>query len=184
MAHAQMNDPVAAAYAQALIELAEDRGELEPVANDVDALRTLLDEQPEFVRFLRGPGIGPDDRAGLLDRTFKDKATPTLLSVLQVMNKKGRLDKLPQMTTAFERLMDKKLGKIEVDVTVARRLDDDKLNEVRDRVGRALGKQAVVHQYVDESILGGMVLRFGDRVIDSSVRAQLDAMRRRLLSAK
>jgi F-type H+-transporting ATPase subunit delta len=76
------------------------------------------------------------------------------------------------------------LGKIEVDVTVAQRLSDAQLEEVRRKVSTALKKDAVVHQYVDEKIIGGLVLRVGDRLIDGSVKAQLDAMRRQLLTAK
>jgi F-type H+-transporting ATPase subunit delta len=70
-----------------------------------------------------------------------------------------------------------------VDVTVAQRLSPDELENVRRRVSQALGKDAVVHQYVDESIIGGLVLRVQDQLIDASVRYQLDAMKQRLLQA-
>ena len=87
------------------------------------------------------------------------------------------------MIDAYEDLLDERLGKVEVDVTVAVRLSPDELESVRQRIGAALKKDAVIHQYVDESIIGGMILRVEDRVIDSSVRYQLEAMRKNLLSA-
>jgi F-type H+-transporting ATPase subunit delta len=71
-----------------------------------------------------------------------------------------------------------------VDVTVAQRLTSEQFEEVRRRVGQTLKREVVLHQYVDESIIGGMVLRIQDRLLDASVRAQLQALRRKLLSAK
>ena len=68
-------------------------------------------------------------------------------------------------------------------VKSTRRLELDQLEQLRQRVSRALGRNAVVHQYVDESIIGGIVLRVQDRLIDASVRAQLEGMRRRMLDA-
>jgi F-type H+-transporting ATPase subunit delta len=75
------------------------------------------------------------------------------------------------------------MGKIEVDVTVAHRLDAGTLEDVRKRVSSALKKDAIVHQYVDESIIGGLVLKVEDKLIDGSVRAQLDRMKRKLMQA-
>ena len=181
----QQNDQVADAYADALVDLAEERNELEAVANDVDGLRKVIDDDPQFRRFIRDLGIGTEDREKVLTNTFGDgKVNGTLLSVMQVMNRKNRLAKLPQMLEAFERLMDQKLGKVEVDVTVATELTGEQLDEVKNRVSRALSKDAVVHQYVDESILGGMVLRVGDKIIDTSVKKQLDQLKQRLMAAK
>jgi F-type H+-transporting ATPase subunit delta len=71
----------------------------------------------------------------------------------------------------------------ELDVTDARALDDRQLDEVRQRVSAAIQKQAIVKQHVDESILGGIVIRFGDKLIDGSVRSQLKAIEDRMLAA-
>jgi F-type H+-transporting ATPase subunit delta len=80
-------------------------------------------------------------------------------------------------------MLDEQLGKIEVDVTVAQKLSSEQLEEVRQRVSAALKKDAVVHQYVDESIIGGLVIRVQDKLIDASVKTQLAAMKQQLLSA-
>jgi len=72
---------------------------------------------------------------------------------------------------------------VEVDVTVAQRLSDEQLATVRERVSTAIGRNAVVHQYVDESIIGGLVLRVQDKLIDASVKHQLETIRRQMLQA-
>jgi F-type H+-transporting ATPase subunit delta len=94
------------------------------------------------------------------------------------------MGKIEEIARAYDELLDERLGKIEVDVTVAQRLGPDQLEQVRRSVSAALKKDAVVHQYVDESIIGGLVLRVQDRLIDASVRAQLEGMRRRMLGAE
>lgn len=166
-------------YARSLLELAEERDEVEPVANDMGSLKQLLEDNPIFGEILRDPAINRAERQSVLDATLKD-AQPLVGRFVQLLSDRDRIGRLPQIVAAFEYLLDQKLGKVEVDVTVATKLDDAQLEDVRERVGKALGKDAVIHQYVDEEIIGGMILKVGDKVIDASVRRQLEAMRERL----
>jgi len=102
---------------------------------------------------------------------------------LGVLNQHGRLGSLSQMIDAYQELLDEVLGKVEVDVTTAHRLEPSQLDSARQKISAALGRDAVIHQYVNENIIGGMVIRVGDKLIDASVRAQLDAMKHQLLAA-
>lgn len=177
----EQHSTLALTYARSLLELADERGEVEPVANDMGALKQVLEENPTFAAFLRDPGISAEERKAVLDKTFGEDLNPLVGRFLHLMNERHRLGRLPEFIDAFEYLLDQRLGKVEVDVTVATKLEDEQLEDVRRRVGEALGKEAVVHQYVDEEIIGGMILRVGDKIVDASVRRQLDAMRERLL---
>ena len=172
---------LALTYARSLLELANEAGKTEEVANDVDALGQVLEENPAFVEFLKDPGISPEERTSVLTRTFGGKLNVLLDRLLQIMNERGRLGMLPDVLDAFEALLDEQLGKVEVDVTVAQRLSEKELEDVRKRVSKAMGKDAIIHQYVDEAIIGGIVLRVGDRVVDASVRRQLEAMKQKML---
>lgn len=172
---------LALTYARSLLELANEGGRTEEVANDVDALGQVLGANPGFVDFLKDPGIGHEERNAALQRIFGGKLNVLLDRLIQIMSERGRLGILPQVLGAFETLLDEQLGKIEVDVTVAQRLGEKELEDVRRRVSKALSKEAIVHQYVDEEIIGGMILRVGDQVVDASVRRQLEAIRQRML---
>ena len=172
---------LAVTYARSLLELANERGQTEDVANDMGALGQLVEETPSFADFLKDPGIGREERDAALGRVFGGKLNVLADRLLRLMSERGRLGMLPEVVGAFEHLLDEQLGKVEVDVTVAERLGEEELADVRRRVSQALGKDAVVHQYVDAEIIGGMILRVGDRVVDASVRRQLEAMRQRLL---
>lgn len=172
---------LALTYARSLLELANESGQIEPVANDVEALEQVLAQNPGFIEFLKNPGIGHEERSAVISRIFGGRINVLLDRFLHLMSERGRLGSLPEFLDAFEYLLDQQLGKIEVDVTVAQRLSEQELEDVRRRVSQALGKEAVVHQYVDEDIIGGIVLRVGDQVVDASVRRQLEAMKQRLL---
>jgi len=80
--------------------------------------------------------------------------------------------------------VDEQAGKIEVDVTVAQKLSPDQLEEVRQKVSAALKKDAIVHQYVDDSIIGGLILRVQDKLIDASIKTQISKLREQLLAAR
>ena len=184
MAQTTHASPTAVTYARSLLELAQERSLAEPIGQELEQIAQVLESNPTFREFLKDPGIGADERTAVLDRVLRSRVNPLLGNFLGVLNLHGRLRLLEEISTAYGELLEKILGKVEVDVTVARRLTPDELEQVRQRVGSALKKDAVVHQYVDESIVGGLVLRVGDKLVDASVRSQLEAIRRQFLAAR
>lgn len=175
--------PVAIAYATSLLELAEEQKNLDAVAHELGALQDIVRANPTFKLYLADPAIGETERAELLGRLFAGKLSPLMMSFLRVLNEKGRMGIIDEIADAYDDLLDQRQGKIEVDVTVAHKLAPEQIDEIKQRVSAALKREAVLHVYVDENIIGGIVLRVQDQLIDGSVRAQLEAMRSRLLAA-
>ena len=173
-------DAVDRAYAQALFELGRDNGELEALADEVDELGELLAEQPDLRRLIRSPAIAAQERARLIGRLFEGRVSPTMYRFLQVVTRKGRLASLPGIVQAFAELMTDHRGLVEVDVFVAQRLDEATAKEVAERIGEVLGREVVLHQYVDEELIGGLKIRVGDKLIDGSVANQLKLLRQRM----
>ena len=173
-------DTVARTYAQALFELGRDQGELEALADELDELGELLVGQPALRELIASPAIARQERAGLIQRLFQGQVSPTMYRFLQVVTRKGRLGSLPGIVQAFSDLMTDHRGLVEVDVFVAQRLDDAAAREVATRIGEVLGKEVVLHQYVDEELIGGLKIRVGDKLIDGSVANQLKLLRERL----
>jgi F-type H+-transporting ATPase subunit delta len=174
----------ATTYAQALIDLAKDKNQAEPVGAELTDLKKVIDAEPIFKRFLSDPSIGQEERRAVIDKAIRSKVSPLLANFIGVLLAHGRAGILDQVASAYSDLLDELLGKVEVDVTVAQRLSADELEQVRKKVSQALKKDAVVHQYVDESIIGGLVLRVEDKLIDASVRTQLAAIKKQLLEAR
>jgi F-type H+-transporting ATPase subunit delta len=173
--------PVAASYAEALLQLAGENQSAEAVGQELHQVRQIISDNPTFRLFLADPAISQQERGQVLERVFEGNVSALMHNFLGILNEKGRTALLPEITAAYEELLNRQLNRVEVDVTVARELSADQLEQVRQRVGTALQKEAIVRQHVDESILGGLVLRVRDRLIDASVRNQLQLMRRQLM---
>ena len=178
------NNPTAVAYARSILELANEKQQAEEFGQELAVIGDLLRQNPSFAAFLADPGVAESERSAALDRLFRGRVSPLVMNLMGVLNARGRLNLLGAVTEAYADLLDEQLGNVEVDVTVARKLDTAQLEEVRQRVSQALGKNAVVHQYVDEEIIGGLVLRVEDRLIDASVKSQLEVLRERMLAAR
>ena len=170
-------------YAQSILELANEQQQAEPIGQELAALRQIIDENPAVSEVFTNPAISAEERDQLLQRVFKGKIAPLLFNTLGVLNQHDRLGLISQIAHAYEDLLEKQLGKVEVDLTVAQKLDANQLDQAKRRISQALGRDAIVHQYVDDSIVGGMILRVGDKLIDSSVRYQLAAMKKQLLES-
>jgi len=172
----------ATALATALLELADERNDLDNVAAEMRAIGEAIAGTPQLQAFLDSPSIKHQERADVLERTLLTGASPLVGSFIRLLISKGSVGELAAVSGAVERLMDVRQGKVEVDVTVARELDAQQLEEVRHRVSTAIQKQAIVKQVVDPSILGGIIVRFGDKLVDGSVRSQLKAIEARMLA--
>ncbi|MBV8781315.1 MAG: ATP synthase F1 subunit delta [Phycisphaerae bacterium] len=185
MPHTTHFSPTALSYAQALLDLANERDQQqEAVGQELRDIRQIIDANGTFAQFLADPAIGEAEKGQTLQKIFGGRISKLLTDFIGVLNQKGRLSMIPEIVGAYDELLDEQMSKVEVDVTVAQKLDDGQLEQVRQRVSAALKRDAVVHQYVDESIIGGLVLRVQDQLIDGSVRHQLESIKEKLMSAR
>ncbi len=175
--------PIAIAYAQSLLELANEQKQAEPIEAELSELGKIVTDNPAASEVFINPAVSIAERAEMLGRIFRGKISPLLFNVIGVMNQHGRLGLIAELAQAYHDLLDLQLGKVEVDLIVARQLEPGELAAAQQKISVALGKNAVVHQRVDESIIGGMIVRVGDKLIDSSVKQQLATMRQQLLAS-
>jgi F-type H+-transporting ATPase subunit delta len=176
--------PTVLSYATSLLELAEQQEISQPIGEELNQIGEVLEQNKSFVLYLADPSISQDARAKVLREIFGGKVNPLLWNFIGVLNLKNRLPLLGQIISAYDELLDEKHGKIEVDVTTAHQLSAEDLDMVKQRVSAALKKDAVIHQYVDESIIGGMLLRVQDQLIDASVKSQLQAIKQQMMNPR
>ncbi len=181
---ATLPSPSARAYAEALLELADERQQLHGIADDVRSLGETVHNSPELRAFFAHPGITDAEREQLIDRTLAPSLNPLLSSFLKLLSSKGKLGEIEPISRAFAAMYDEKLGKSTVEITVAKPLMTGDLELVRQKISTAIRREARINQKVDPEIIGGIVIRVGDQLIDGSVRAQLDAVQSRLLNAR
>jgi F-type H+-transporting ATPase subunit delta len=181
---AKSDRSAAVAYARSVLELANQKGLAEQIGGELSDLRQVLLENRGFGQYLQDPAVSHEQRNTAIKSIFAGRVHPLVSNLLGVMNGKGRLGILGAVCDAYDDLLEEQLGKIEVDVTVAARLSAEELEQVRQRISAAMKRDAVVHQYVDESIIGGIIIRVQDRLIDGSVRKQLETLKQKMLSGR
>ena len=169
-------DALANVYARSLFELATDAGgtdKLMEVADELEQICELAREDKKINLFLSSPIVDVKARGKALSAIFTNRITDLMLRFLLVLNNKGRLDRLESIETAFDQLMQEAFGRIEVEVITPVAINADLIARIKEKISTVLGKEPVLHPYVDESLLGGIKLRIGDQLIDGSVQTRL-----------
>ena len=173
---------VAAVYAEALLSLADRRGEADGLRDELDELARLADRNRDFAAFLASPLVDAGDRSKSLETMFRGNASDLLVDALQVIAKKGRIALVPAIAEAYRAAHDKRRGRVEVQVTSAVALDDGQRSRIRSAVAAKLGQEARLQETVDPALLGGLVVQIGDRKADSSIATRLEGLSRALIA--
>ncbi|MDI3298837.1 MAG: F0F1 ATP synthase subunit delta [Bacillota bacterium] len=178
MAH----ETVARRYAQALFELARERGELEPVRRELEGLAARAAEDRRWRWVMESPALPASAREAALDHLLEEEPSPLVQRFLHVLVRKGRGALLQAIAGEYGRLADEAEGVREASVTTAMPLDEANREALRRRLEEWTGGRVRLREQVDPAILGGLIVRVGDRRVDGSVRTRLEEMRRHLAS--
>ncbi len=169
---------VASVYAKALIDAMEKKGATEQVVAELSSLVTdVLARFPQFQSVIDSPRLSPTEKDQLIERVFGSLASDDLKIFLKVLSDRGRLDCLREVSIEARRLLNELRNRTAVEVTTAKPLTDDERNSLVHELQLKLSCEIDLQQKVDEDILGGIVVRVGDKVIDGSVRNRLHEMR-------
>ena len=172
---------VSRSYAEALFALGEKEDLHDAFAAGLQTVEALLAVDPRVRLFLQTPKIEPAVKKRALRLALAERIHPLLLNFLLVVIDKRRQRLLGGMAHEYRGLLDEKLGRMNVEVTLAHEPDAAQLRDIAAQLSRVLASEVVPHVRVDEDILGGIVVRYRDRVIDGSLRRRLVALRSRLL---
>lgn len=177
-----LRDPAARRYARAAFSLASDRGELDAWERNLRSLAAVL-ASGEAQAFVAGRQVPREAKEAFLQRTAGD-LTPLVWNLVRLLSVKGRLAILPQIAEAFQELVDDARGVAHAQVLTAVQLGDDEQQAMARRLSELTGKQVTVHAHEAPEILGGLVARIGDELIDGSTRSKLEALRRQLAGTR
>ena len=174
---------IARSYADALFELGERQHAQQAFAAALQEMVALLEHEPRVRLFIESPRIELADKKAALQRALGTRVPPLFLNFLFVVLDKGRQRLLPEIAAEHAQLLDDAAGRVHVQVTLAREVDERGEEDLRAELTRILGRTVIPHVRVNPKILGGFILRYGYRVVDASLRRRLAGMRRRLLEA-
>ena len=172
---------IARNYAEALFELGERSGNTDRYAELLDALAGAVETTPEVQGVLMSPRVPKAEKVRLLGAAFKGAPREFAL-FLQALVKRGRQRLLREISTEYQALLDIKHNRVRAGVTLAHPADPAVQREIQEALSRELGKEVVAAFHVDPEILGGTVVRVGERIHDGSVRRRMTKLRRQLLT--
>ena len=175
---------VSKTYGEALFEIAMESGEdkAQELMEEILSIETVLQQNPEFDELMKHPGIPKQENLQVLKEVFKGSVSEELESFLEVVISKERYRDLSEIFSYFvDRVKDtKKIGVAYV--TTAVELAESQKSAIESRLLETTSyKSMEMHYTVDTAIIGGMVVRINDRVVDSSVRTKLDGLKKQLL---
>jgi F-type H+-transporting ATPase subunit delta len=169
---------MAGRYATALFELALESKAVDQVKSDLAAFDALVASSPDLTRLVRSPVFSAEEQAKALVAVL-DRAgiTGIAANFLRVVASNRRLFAARDMIRGFNALVAKDKGEVTAEVTVAERLNDARMNDVRDALKQVTGKDVQVDVTVDPSIIGGLKVKLGSRMVDASLRTKLNSIK-------
>jgi len=169
---------VAGRYASALFELASESSNIEGIERDLVNFQALLDESPDLMRLVRSPVIAADDQskaiAAVLDKAGIGGLTANFLKLVTANR---RLFVIQDIIKAFRSLAAKARGEVTAEVTSAFALNDEQIAALKETLKASVGKDVTLQSRVDPGILGGLIVKVGSRMIDSSLKTKLQNMK-------
>jgi F-type H+-transporting ATPase subunit delta len=175
---------VARNYADALLEIARREGTVERCGDLLDAVAGVFAADPRLQGVFMSPRIAKAAKQRLIARSLAGVAPPSFVRFLQAIVQRGRQGIVGEIAEEYEQLVDRHLDRVHAVVSTARPADAALRADVARRLGQVFGKTVRAHFRTEPSLLGGVVVRSGDRVFDGSLRRRLKILRQRMLHAR
>ena len=169
-------------YAEALLELAHRAEDLQGWGKLIQDVASAMEDDATLHLFLESPKVSEAQKSAVLTEALSDRVPRHFLRFLLALVRKRRQMLIPEIATEYFNLVDQSEGRIHANVTVARQASEGERNAIAEQLSRVLGKQAMLHVNVNPAILGGVVVRVGDTVMDGSVRKRLATLKSRILT--
>ena len=172
---------IARNYAETLLELARRANDLDGWGKMIMDVASAVEADESLRLFLETPRISAEAKNELLGKAFQDRMPRVFVRFLQTLVKNRRQALIPEIAEEYRTLLDHVEGRVHAQVTVARESDDAERQLIAKELSRVLGKTVIPHLTVNPAILGGVVVRVGDEVMDGSVRRRLAKLRNTLV---
>ncbi len=172
---------VAGRYASALLETANEQGQLAAIEADIDTVQGALAESDDLRRMVRSPVFSAEDQAKALDALLgRIGVNPLTLNFFKVLARNRRLFAAEDIIRAFKALAAEARGEVQAEVTSAVALNDSQLGALKEQLKNSVGKDVQLEATVDPSLLGGLIVKIGSRMIDSSLKTKLATLNTRM----
>ncbi|WP_096437603.1 F0F1 ATP synthase subunit delta [Alteribacter populi] len=175
-------EPLAFRYANALYDLAKERGQLEPIGEELQVVKDVFEETNLLDEVFRHPSITSENKKALLKESFQNKVSSEVMNLLFLLIDKKRIEYVASIADEYKRLSYESSGVAEATVYTAKALTEDEKQAIANTFAKQTNKgRLLIDEVTDPEILGGFKIRVGDRVYDASVANQLQRIHKRMM---
>jgi F-type H+-transporting ATPase subunit delta len=175
-------EEIAAVYARSLFEVAKEQDKLDLVREQLGAFADALDETRELQVFFFSPYFSTTEKQDGLDRAVSD-ADPVVVNFLKLLIENHRMPVIFRVRRGYDELWEHENQLLPVRVTSAVELDEGTVGQIGDRIAQQTGRKVDLSSEVDPDILGGIVVRVGNSILDASIRNRLESLRKQVARA-
>jgi F-type H+-transporting ATPase subunit delta len=175
-------EEIASVYARSLFEVAQEQGKLDDVREQLGEFADALDSNQEMQVFFFSPYFSTPEKEDGLGKVVSD-AEPIVENFLLLLIEKHRMPTVFAVRRVFDELWRQENKLLPVEITSAIELDQSTVKQIGDRIGEETGQKIDLSERVDPDILGGLVVRVGNSIIDASIRSRLDSLRKQVAKA-
>lgn len=174
---ASISTGIAARYASAVFDLSKEGKKLKALETDIVALEGAMADSDDFNTLLSSPLYSRDEQAGAVAAIAKKmKLSPTTTNVLGLLANKRRLFVLPQLVSTLRDMLAEERGEVTAEVTSAKALTKAQTDKLAKTLKAQIGKAVSIQETVDETIIGGLIVKVGSKMIDTSIKSKLNAL--------
>ena len=175
-------EEIAQVYSRSLFEVAKEHGKLDRIRDELAEFADALEQNRDLAVFFFSPYFSTEEKEDGLKRAIVD-ADPTLVNFLELLIEKHRMPVIFRVRRQFDALCDREHKRLPVEVTSAVELDATVVQALEQRIREQTGQNVQLESNVDPDILGGIVLRVGNSILDASIRHRLEQLRREVAKA-
>ncbi len=176
------DESIARNYAETLLSLAKKATDPDGWGVTMQGVADAFNTDPALRNFLGSPKVSPAQKNEVLSKALSDRTPRLFMRFIQMLVTKRRQMLIPSISTEYQNLLDREHGRVHATVTVARETSEEERKKIAAQLTKALGREVVAHLSVDPRILGGVVVKYGDTVMDGSVRKRLATLKSRMVA--
>lgn len=172
-----MAELVSKTYSEALFDVAVEENCIDKISSELEFIVETFKAHPEFFELFRTPQINVEERKNIVLEVFGDNISQEVQNFIKILLDKGRGSAFLSIKEAFDKLVSDYRGEVAAVVESAVALSEDQLSSLAEKLSQATGKKIVLENNVNPDILGGLIVKVGDKVVDGSVKMKLNEMK-------
>ena len=171
-------------YATALFDLAKEQNKVKEFQEQVSVVIEIIEENIQFMELLMHPKIMMDEKIQLVHTVFSGKVAEEITGILTIIVKKGRQNVLLDILKLFLEMVNEYGGVVKATITSAVELNNEQLAQIKGKIEQSTHKNVEIHTQINKDLIGGMIIRVGDNVVDASISGKLKTLKEELTNLR